>query len=271
MAPPIKTDSALSSLPGYFQMRQPRAADMQPSAPQSSGFSSPSATESAFRVLASNPPDVTKSATFSTPPQNAAIQGPSTVSVAPGFIANPTPRNPAIQGQASAPNLPAASPTPAYTSAGDNVPKGGTGGSGFVGFSQYFGANAPSVQAQAQKAAVGAKDMGALNALQSAGSVAASPFDAMLGQGATERAAAQAGQNRFKQLASRLNTATPQEAQAISKASEASYNSWLNNLPTQYKYNNTPEQLRAMYEDDKRAGTAGQKTQGMVTTPGSSL
>jgi len=37
---PIKTDP-MSSLSGYFQMRQPRAADMQPSPPQSSGFSAP--------------------------------------------------------------------------------------------------------------------------------------------------------------------------------------------------------------------------------------
>lgn len=160
MAPPVKTDSALSSLPGYFQMRQPRAADMQPSPPQSSGFSSPSATESAFHVLASNPPDVTKSATFSTAPMQLPAGGQTQARTYGGPLTNP-----AIQGRAFAPSLPAASPTPAsrfsqgmgksstqpaYASAGDNVPKGGKGGTGFVGFNQYFGANAPAAQKAAQ-------------------------------------------------------------------------------------------------------------------------
>jgi hypothetical protein len=39
---------------------------------------------------------------------------------------------------------------PAYTSAGDNVPKGGKGGTGFTSFNQYFGANAPAAQKTAQ-------------------------------------------------------------------------------------------------------------------------
>jgi hypothetical protein len=39
---------------------------------------------------------------------------------------------------------------PAYTSAGDNVPKGGKGGTGFTSFNQYFGANAPAAQRAAQ-------------------------------------------------------------------------------------------------------------------------
>lgn len=163
MAPPIKTDSALSSLPGYFQMRQPRAADMQPSPPQSSGFSAPSATESAFHVLASNPPDVTKSATFSTPPMQLPGGGQTQARTYGGPLTNP-----AIQGRAFAPALPAQGSTPAsrfsqgmskgttqpaYTSAGDNVPKGGAGGTGFVGFNQYFGANAPAAQKAAQSEA----------------------------------------------------------------------------------------------------------------------
>lgn len=167
MAPPIKTDSALSSLPGYFQMRQPRAADMQPSPPQSSGFSAPSATESAFHVLASNPPDVTKSATFSTPSQPRPIayapQPQRTSTFAPAPVSSGTiqdqyaakeARQRASQaasrfGQAASKG----STQPAYPSAGDSVPKGGTGGTGFVGFNQYFGANAPAAQKAAQSEA----------------------------------------------------------------------------------------------------------------------
>jgi hypothetical protein len=159
---PIKTDP-MSSLSGYFQMRQPRAADMQPSPPQSSGFSAPSATESAFHVLASNPPDTTKSATFSTPPMQLPEGGQTQAQTFGG-----PPTNLAIQGKASAPNIaqgytgghtPATrfsqgmskgSTQPAYTSAGDNVPKGGKGGTGFTSFNQYFGANAPAAQRAAQ-------------------------------------------------------------------------------------------------------------------------
>jgi len=36
---------------------------------------------------------------------------------------------------------------PAYASAGDSVPKGGKGGTGFTSFNQYFGANAPAAEA----------------------------------------------------------------------------------------------------------------------------
>jgi hypothetical protein len=156
MAPPIKTGSALSSLPGYFQMHQPRAADMQPSPPGSSGFSSPSATESAFHVLASNPPDVTKSATFSTPTQPRPIAYATP-------LGNPDPLRNVGPSQSSTidlrqgrkPTPPSRSSTqpstqPAYTSAGDNVPKGGKGGTGFTSFNQYFGANAPAAQKVAQ-------------------------------------------------------------------------------------------------------------------------
>lgn len=167
MAPPIKTDSALSSLPGYFQMRQPRAADMQPSAPQSSGFSSPSATESAFHVLASNPPDVTKSATFSTAAQPRPIAyTPSGGSFDPsrGLPKTPGPMRPNPASDTSQWRMGAGhtsasrfgqgaskgSTQPAYASAGDNVPKGGKGGTGFTSFNQYFGANAPAAQKTAQ-------------------------------------------------------------------------------------------------------------------------
>jgi hypothetical protein len=156
---PVKTDP-MSSLSGYFQMRQPRAADMQPSPPQSSGFSAPSATESAFHVLASNPPDTTKSATFSTPPMrlpeggqtqaqtfggpptNSAIQGKASApNIAPGYTGGHTPATRFSQGMSKG------STQPAYASAGDSVPKGGKGGTGFTSFNQYFGANAPAAEA----------------------------------------------------------------------------------------------------------------------------
>ena len=329
MAPPVKTDSALSSLPGYFQMRQPRAADMQPSPPQSSGFSSPSATESAFHVLASNPPDVTKSATFSTPSQPKPIayappgpnpsqfrlpsgpMRPNPASDTSGWTV-PTGHTPASrfgQGMGKGANQ------PAYASAGDNVPKGGKGGTGFTSFNQYFGANAPAAQKTAQTEARKTGQAIEAQANQLAmpgmafnygqaydvtqhgldqfragqGSVNAAPqqassagaFDAMLAARANPQAAA-AEQQRMNQLsnyfAEQQSRAAQQEAEAGTLAEQqaqdakyVSYDQWLNNLPTQYKYNNTPEQLRAMYEDEQRAGTAGQKTQGMVTTPGSSL
>lgn len=97
-----------------------------------------------------------------------------------------------------------------------------TGGSGFVNFGQYFGANAPAVQAQAEKAAAGAKDFGALNVMQGPGGMGTgtqppSAFDVMLGQGTTSREAAKEGQQRFKQLSERLGTPLqdPQQANVM--------------------------------------------------------
>ena len=78
------------------------------------------------------------------------------------------------------------------------------GGTGFVSFGQYFGGNAPAVQAQAQKAAYGAKDMDALNALQAPGGMQGGAFDTLLGGGETKREAAKQGQYRFQQLSSRF-------------------------------------------------------------------
>jgi hypothetical protein len=78
------------------------------------------------------------------------------------------------------------------------------GGTGFVSFGQYFGGNAPAVQAQAQKAAVGAKDFGELNALQKPGGMQGGAFDTLLGGGETKREAAKQGQYRFQQLGQRL-------------------------------------------------------------------
>jgi len=157
-----------------------------------------------------------------------------------------------------------------------------TGGSGFVNFGQYFGANASAVQAQAEKVAAGAKDFGALNVMQGPGGMGTgtqppSAFDVMLGQGATSREAAKEGQQRFKQLSARFaeGVDTTMGGKAISQAQkatkDAAYAQWSADLPTQLRYNNTPEQLRAMFEDEWKAGTYKEKTPGMVSTPGSSL
>lgn len=109
----------------------------------------------------------------------------------------------------------------APASSGPKAPTS-TGGSGFVNFGQYFGANAPAVQAQAEKAAAGAKDFGALNVMQGPGGMGTgtqppSAFDVMLGQGTTSREAAKEGQQRFKQLSERLGTPLqdPQQANVM--------------------------------------------------------
>lgn len=78
------------------------------------------------------------------------------------------------------------------------------GGTGFVSFGQYFGANAPAIQQQAQKQAVGAKGFGELNALQKPGGMEGGAFDQLLGGGVTQREAAKQGQYRFQQLGQRL-------------------------------------------------------------------
>jgi hypothetical protein len=148
------------------------------------------------------------------------------------------------------------------------------GGTGFVSFGQYFGGNAPAVQAQAQKAAYGAKDMGALNALQAPGGMQGGAFDTLLGGGETKREAAKQGQYRFQQLSSRLGEGVekPFQAEGIAaRQKEDAYAQWTSDLPTQYRYNNTPEELRAMFEDEWKAKTYTEKTPGMVSTPGSSL
>ena len=101
--------------------------------------------------------------------------------------------------------------------AGGTVPAGGGpaapktapaksagGGTGFVSFGQYFGANAPAIQQQAQKQAFGAKSFEELNALQKPGGMQGGAFDTLLGGGGTQREAAKQGQYRFQQLSSRL-------------------------------------------------------------------
>lgn len=153
------------------------------------------------------------------------------------------------------------------------------GGTGFVSFGQYFGANAPAIQQQAQKQAVSAKGFEELNALQKPGGMQGSAFDQILGGGATQREAAKQGQYRFKQLGQRLGEAdTTMGGKAVeqslakqAKAKEDAYAQWAADLPTQMRYNNTPEELRAMFEDEWKAGTYREKTPGMVSTSGSSL
>ena len=175
----------------------------------------------------------------------------------------------------SAPAEPTGGPAPMGGGSSPSAPKAAQGGgTGFVSFGQYFGGNAPAVQAQAQKAAVGAKDFGELNKLQSPGGMEGGAFDTMLGGGETKRQAAKQGQYRFQQLGARLGqgTDTPLQAQGIAaRQKEEAYGQWAANLPTQYRYNNTPEELRAMFEDEWKAKTYTEKTPGMVSTPGSSL
>ena len=172
---------------------------------------------------------------------------------------------PAPMGGGSAPSAPSA-------------PKGAAGGgTGFVSFGQYFGGNAPAVQAQAQKQAVSAKGFEELNALQKPGGMQGGAFDTLLGGGETKREAAKQGQYRFQQLGARLGEGVDMTmggkaiSQAQTKAKEDAYAQWTSNLPTQLRYNNTPEELRAMFEDEWKAGTYTAKTPGMVSTPASSL
>ena len=171
------------------------------------------------------------------------------------------PAEPAGGGSTGGPSVPSAP----KSSAG--------GGTGFVSFGQYFGANAPAIQQQAQKQAVSAKGFEELNALQKPGGMQGSAFDQLLGGGVTQREAEKQGQYRFQQLGARLNEGvdTTMGGKEITRAKESAYADWTANLPTQYRYTNTPEQLRAMFEDEWKAGTYKEKTPGMVSTPGSSL
>lgn len=101
------------------------------------------------------------------------------------------------------------SPTSGGSAGGPSAPSApksaAGGGTGFVSFGQYFGANAPAIQQQAQKQAVGAKGFEELNALQKPGGMEGSAFDQLLGGGVTQREAAKHGQYRFQQLGQRLS------------------------------------------------------------------
>lgn len=120
-------------------------------------------------------------------------------------------------GPAGGPSAPKAAPA-----------KSAGGGTGFVSFGQYFGANAPAIQQQAEKQSVSAKGFEELNALQKPGGMEGSAFDQLLGGGVTQREAAKQGQYQFKQLGQRLadtQAQTPQETQALTEAQR--YNAYL--------------------------------------------
>jgi hypothetical protein len=175
----------------------------------------------------------------------------------------------------SAPVEPTGGPAPMGGGSAPSAPKASPGGgTGFVSFGQYFGGNAPAVQAQAQKQAVSAKGFEELNALQKPGGMQGGAFDTLLGGGETKREAAKQGQYRFQQLSSRFGEGVEKPFQAeriAARQKEDAYAQWTSDLPTQYRYNNTPEELRAMFEDEWKAKTYTEKTPGMVLTPGSSL
>ena len=136
-------------------------------------------------------------------------------------------RSKGISGQAVSPYSAPAEPAGGGSAGGPSTPsapKGSAGGgTGFVSFGQYFGANAPAIQAQAQKQAVGAKGFEELNALQKPGGMQGSAFDQLLGGGVTQREAAKQGQYRFQQLGARLNEGvdTTMGGKAIEQSSAA--------------------------------------------------
>lgn len=123
--------------------------------------------------------------------QDKAAKQPKTVSP----YSTPADAGGAPAGGGAGPSAPSA----------PSAPKGSAGGgTGFVSFGQYFGANAPAIQQQAQKQAFGAKGFEELNALQKPGGMQGGAFDTLLGGGVTQREAAKQGQYRFQQLSSRL-------------------------------------------------------------------
>jgi len=119
----------------------------------------------------------------------------------------------------SAPAEPTGGPAPmgGGSAAGPSAPKAAQGGgTGFVSFGQYFGGNAPAVQAQAQKATTG-KTRTELGVLQQPGGYeGGSAFDQMLAGGVVQREAAaqQARQTADEYARIRAEQATQQQAQA---------------------------------------------------------
>jgi hypothetical protein len=104
-------------------------------------------------------------------------------------------------------------------------------------------------------------------------------FDQMLG-GATTK---QAAESRFKALEQqlgaqqgekrRVEAETAQKADAAAKAAakESARKQWMENLPTQLRYNYTPEELQQMFEEEYASGAWTQTTPAMVSTPASEL
>jgi len=103
-----------------------------------------------------------------------------------------------ISGQAvspySAPAEPAGGSAPSAGGSSAAPKSAAGGGTGFVSFGQYFGANAPAIQQQAQKQAVSAKGFEELNALQKPGGMEGSAFDQLLGGGGTHSKDTKQGQ-----------------------------------------------------------------------------
>ena len=153
-------------------------------------------------------------------PRETAQESASTLS---SYFQDKTAKQPKTVSPYSAPAEPAGGGSAGGPSA-PSAPKGSAGGgTGFVSFGQYFGANAPAIQAQAQKQAFGAKGLEELNALQKPGGMEGSAFDRMLGGGVTQREAAKQGQYRFQQLGARLNEGvdTTMDGKAIEQSSAA--------------------------------------------------
>ena len=144
-------------------------------------------------------------------------------------------RSKGISGQAVSPYSAPAEPANGAASSGggraapsaSSAPKSAAGGgTGFVSFGQYFGANAPAIQQQAQKQAVSAKGFEELNALQKPGGMEGGAFDQLLGGGVTQREAAKQGQYRFQQLGARLGEVdTTMGGKSIDEAQR--YNAYL--------------------------------------------
>ena len=151
-----------------------------------------------------------------------------------------------------------------------SAPKGSAGGgTGFVSFGQYFGANAPAIQQQAQKQAVSAKGFEELNALQKPGGMEGGAFDRMLGGGVTQREAAKQGQYRFQQLGARLGEgpdmtmggkaieqssavqAANAKAQALDKKAQEVYGSF-GNAYLDRPWNELSEAEKQPYLDDAK-------------------
>jgi hypothetical protein len=219
-------------------------------------------------------------------------------------------------GSGAAPAAPSAAP--AAPAAAPSSQK--AGGTGFVNFGTYFGANAPAIQAQAQKAAGGGGgalqaygtaqgipggnanfrpgtslsslgkgqssiDQGIARTQAQMGNLApamtgdmgkgTSLFDQMLGGATTQQAA----ESRFKALEQQLGQQQGEkrrvEAEAAQKAAAAAKESarkqWMENLPTQIRYNSTPEELQQMFEEEYASGAWTQTTPAMVSTPASEL
>jgi hypothetical protein len=158
-------------------------------------------------------------------PRETAQESASTLS---SYFQDQAAKQPKTVSPYSAPMEPAGGSMPSASGASSAPKSAPGGGTGFVSFGQYFGANAPAIQQQAQKQAVSAKGFEELNALQKPGGMEGSAFDQLLGGGVTQREAAKQGQYRFKQLGARLGEAqaqTPQETQALTEAQR--YNAYL--------------------------------------------